>query len=299
MEYFIQQVLNALSFGAEYSLLALGLAIVFSIMGLVNFAHGELVAIGGYMMYAMAAISIQSLWWILPLAVMFTVIAAVLLERVAFRPVRRAPPTTGLLTAFGVGLILQNIFLLTVSARPRAVPVLGPLNQTWAVGPFTISSLQVMEMAATGVAILLLLLFLKRTPIGVAMRAAALDFATVRLMGIRANRVIATAFAVSGLLAGIAAIFIIARRGAVDPLLGFNPVLKAFVACVLGGFGSLPGAVVGGFALGAIEVLILVIMPQHLSGLRDAAVFGMVGAVLVWRPQGLIGRTIELGDKEA
>jgi branched-chain amino acid transport system permease protein len=299
MEYLIQQTLNALSFGAEYSLLALGLAIVFSIMGLVNFAHGELVAIGGYLMYAMAAISIASLWWILPLAVLFTVIAAVLLERVAFRPVRRAPPTTGLLTAFGVGLILQNIFLLTVSARPRAVPVLGPINQTWSVGPFTVSSLQVMEMAATGLAILLLLAFLRRTPIGIAMRAAALDFTTVRLMGIRANRVIATAFAVSGFLAGIAAIFIIARRGAVDPHLGFNPVLKAFVACVLGGFGSLPGAVVGGFALGAIEVLILVIMPQDWGGLRDAAVFGLVGALLVWRPQGLVGTTIELGDKEA
>jgi branched-chain amino acid transport system permease protein len=299
MEYLIQQILNALSFGAEYSLLALGLAIVFSIMGLVNFAHGELVAIGGYLMYAMAAIAIDSLWWILPLAVFFTVVAAVLLERVAFRPVRRAPATTGLLTAFGVGLILQNIFLLTVSARPRAVPVLGPLNQTWHLGPFTISSLQVMEMAATGVAILLLLAFLQRTPIGIAMRAAALDFTTVRLMGIRANRVIATAFAVSGFLAGIAAIFIIARRGAVDPLLGFNPVLKAFVACVLGGFGSLPGAVIGGFALGAIEVLILVIMPQHWGGLRDAAVFGLVGALLVWRPQGLVGKTIELGDKEA
>lgn len=299
MEYLIQQLLNALSFGAEYSLLALGLAIVFSIMGLVNFAHGELVAIGGYMMYAMGALAIDNLWYVLPLAVLFTMVAAVLLERVAFRPVRRAPATTGLLTAFGVGLILQNIFLLTVSARPRAVPALGPLNQTWAVGPFTISSLQVMEMAATGIAILLLLLFLKRTPIGIAMRAAALDFATVRLMGIRANRVIATAFAVSGLLAGIAAIFIIARRGAIDPLLGFNPVLKAFVACVLGGFGSLPGAVIGGFALGAIEVLILVIMPQHWGGLRDAAVFGLVGALLVWRPQGLVGKTIELGDKEA
>lgn len=299
MEYLIQQILNALSFGAEYSLLALGLAIVFSIMGLVNFAHGELVAIGGYLMYAMAAMAIANLWWILPLAVLFTVAAAVLLERVAFRPVRRAPPTTGLLTAFGVGLILQNIFLLTVSARPRAVPVLGPINQTWSVGPFTVSSLQVMEMAATGLAILLLLAFLRRTPIGIAMRAAALDFTTVRLMGIRANRVIATAFAVSGFLAGIAAIFIIARRGAVDPHLGFNPVLKAFVACVLGGFGSLPGAVVGGFALGAIEVLILVIMPQDWGGLRDAAVFGLVGALLVWRPQGLVGKTIELGDKEA
>jgi branched-chain amino acid transport system permease protein len=299
MEYIIQQVLNALSFGAEYSLLALGLAIVFTIMGLVNFAHGELIAVAGYVMYAMLVMSITSLYWIIPISIAFAVAAALLLERVAFRPVRGAPPTTGLLTAFGVGIILQNIFLLTVSARPKAIPVLSPLNRTWEIGPFTISSLQVMETLTTGLAIWLLLVFLKRTRIGLAMRAAAHDFATVRLMGIRANRVIAAAFAVSGLLAGIAAVFVIARRGAIDPMLGFHPVLKAFVACVLGGFGSLPGAVVGGFALGAIEVLILVILPQSLGGLRDAAVFGLVGALLVWQPQGLVGKTVELGDKEA
>jgi branched-chain amino acid transport system permease protein len=299
MEYLFQQVLNALSFGAEYSLLALGLAIVFSVMGLVNFAHGELIAIGGYSMYVMVMIGMGSLWWILPGCVLFTVAAAVLLERVAFRPVRRAPATTGLLTAFGVGIIIQNVFLLGVSARPKAVPVLGPLTATWSVGPFTISSLQILETLTTGVAIVLLVLFLKRTPLGLAMRAAAYDFATVRLMGIRANRVIATAFAISGLLAGIAAVFVIARRGAVDPLLGFDPVLKAFVACVVGGFGSLVGAVAGGFVLGAIEVLILVTLPQSMGGLRDACVFALVGALLVWRPQGLVGRTIELGDKEA
>jgi branched-chain amino acid transport system permease protein len=268
-------------------------------MGLVNFAHGELIAVAGYVMYAMLVMSITSLYWIIPISISFAVAAALLLERVAFRPVRGAPPTTGLLTAFGVGIILQNIFLLTVSARPKAIPVLSPLNRTWEIGPFTISSLQVMETLTTGLAIWLLLVFLKRTRIGLAMRAAAHDFATVRLMGIRANRVIAAAFAVSGLLAGVAAVFVIARRGAIDPMLGFHPVLKAFVACVLGGFGSLPGAVVGGFALGAIEVLILVILPQSLGGLRDAAVFGLVGALLVWQPQGLVGKTVELGDKEA
>lgn len=299
MEYLIQQLLNALSFGAEYALLALGLALVFSVMGLVNFAHGELIAVGGYTMYVMVALHIESLWWILTIPVITTVATAVLLERVAFRPIRGAPATTGLLTAFGVGIILQNVFLLTVSARPKAVPVLGPLTGTWNVGPFTISSLQVLETLATGIAIVLLVLFLQRTSIGLAMRAAAYDFATVRLMGIRANRVIATAFAISGVLAATAAVFVIARRGAVSPYLGFDPVLKAFVACVLGGFGSLPGAVVGGFALGAIEVMILVILPQSLGGLRDAAVFGLVGALLLWRPQGLMGKTVELGDKAA
>jgi len=299
MEYLIQQILNGLSFGAEYSLLALGLAIVFSVMGLVNFAHGEIIAVGGYVMYGLILLSVDSLFIIVPVTILFTVLTALLLERVAFRPVRNAPPTTGLLTAFGVGIILQNLFLLGVSAKPKAVPALSPLVQTWHVGSFDIQSLQVMEMITVLVAIWLLVMFLKRTSLGLAMQAANYDFATVRLMGIRANRVIAAAFAISGFLAGLAAVFVLARRGAVDPHLGFDPVLKAFVACVLGGFGSLQGAVVGGFALGAIEVLILTILPQDLGGLREAFVFGMVGVLLVWRPQGIVGKTIELGDKEA
>ena len=298
MDYFVQQLLNALSFGAEYALLALGLAIVFSIMGLVNFAHGELIGIGGYTMYALLVIGLGQPWIVIPVCILAAVVAALLLERIAFRPVRRAPPTTGLLTAFGVGIIVQNVFLLGVSPRSRAIPVLTSINQTIEIGPLRVSLLQVFETLVTVVAILLLVAFLKRTKMGLAMRAAAHDFSTTELMGLSANRIVATAFAVSGLLAGIAAVFVIARRGSVDPYLGFAPVLKAFVACVLGGFGSLPGAVVGGFVLGFIEVFILISLPHAMAGFKDATVFLIVGILLVWRPQGLVGRTVELGDKE-
>ena len=234
IDYVVQQSLNALSFGAEYALIALGLAIVFSIMGLVNFAHGEVIAIGGYSMMVMAAIAFRNPIIIIVGAIFASVIMAVFLERIAFRPVRYADATTGLLTAFGVSLILQNLFLLLVSPRPIAVTSMYFLDWPIKLGSIRISSLQIFETLATLLAILFLVLFLKRSFLGIAMRAASLDFEMVRLMGIRANRVIATAFAISGLLAGIAAIFIIARRGAVDPTLGFNPVLKAFVACVLG-----------------------------------------------------------------
>ena len=262
IDYVVQQSLNALSFGAEYALIALGLAIVFSIMGLVNFAHGEVIAIGGYSMMVMAAIAFRNPIIIIVGAIFASVIMAVFLERIAFRPVRYADATTGLLTAFGVSLILQNLFLLLVSPRPIAVTSMYFLDWPIKLGSIRISSLQIFETVATLLAILFLVLFLKRSFLGIAMRAASLDFEMVRLMGVRANRVIATAFAISGLLAGIAAIFIIARRGAVDPTLGFNPVLKAFVACVVGGFGSLTGAVLGGFLLGALEVGMLVILPQ-------------------------------------
>ena len=297
IDYVVQQSLNALSFGAEYALIALGLAIVFSIMGLVNFAHGEVIAIGGYSMMVMAAIAFRNPIIIIVGAIFASVIMAVFLERIAFRPVRYADATTVLLTAFGVSLILQNLFLLLVSPRPIAVTSMYFLDWPIKLGSIRISSLQIFETVATLLAILFLVLFLKRSFLGIAMRAASLDFEMVRLMGIRANRVIATAFAISGLLAGIAAIFIIARRGAVDPTLGFNPVLKAFVACVVGGFGSLTGAVLGGFLLGALEVGMLVILPQSYGGMKDAFVFAVIAIILVWRPEGILSPQKEKGDK--
>ena len=298
MEYLAQQMMNAFAFGAEYALLALGLALVFSIMGLVNFAHGEMIAVGGYSMVAMAALSLGNPMIVIGFALLAAVVASVTLERVAFRPVRYADPTTGLLTAFGVSIILQNLFLLLVSPRPIAVTSLYFLEWSIPIGMVSISSLQLFEALTTIIVIVALMLFLRQTSLGLAMRAAALDFEMVRLTGIRANRVFAMAFMISGMLAGIACIFIMARRGSVDPHLGFDPVLKAFVACVVGGFGSLPGAVLGGFLLGVVEVAMLVLLPQSLGGMTDAFVFGIIALVLVWRPNGILSARTEKGDKQ-
>lgn len=297
MDYAIQQVLNALSFGAEYALIALGLAIVFSIMGLVNFAHGEVIAFGGYSMVLVGTLVTGNPWILMIGVIVACVLASVVLERVAFRTVRGADLTTGLLTAFGVSIILQNLFLLLGSPRPIAATQFIFLDQTLSIGSVRISSLQIYETFATVLAIIALLVFLRRATLGMAMRAAALDFEMVRLCGIRANRVIAGAFAISGLLAGLACIFIMARRGSVQPHMGFDPVLTAFVACVIGGFGSLPGAVLGGFLLGAAEVAVLVLLPQSAGGLAHAAVFTLVALVLIWRPDGLLSPAREKGDK--
>jgi len=298
MEFAAQQIMNALSFGAEYALLALGLAIVFSIMGLVNFAHGEIIAVGGYTMVAMAALALNNPLIVVGAAILAAMASAVTLERVAFRPVRYADPTTGLLTAFGVSIVLQNLFLLLVSPRPIAVTSLYFLEWPINFAGLRISSLQLFETLTTITVIVVMVLFLKRTILGLAMRAAALDFEMVRLSGIKANRVFATAFMISGLLAGIACVFIMARRGSVDPHLGFDPVLKAFVACVVGGFGSLPGAVLGGFILGGIEVAMLVLLPQSLGGMTDAFVFGIIAMLLIWRPDGILTPPREKGDKQ-
>lgn len=298
MEFAAQQIMNALSFGAEYALLALGLAIVFSIMGLVNFAHGEIIAVGGYTMVAMAALALNNPLIVVGAAILAAIVSAVTLERVAFRPVRYADPTTGLLTAFGVSIVLQNLFLLLVSPRPIAVTSLYFLEWPINFGGLRISSLQLFETLTTITVIVVMMLFLKRTVLGLAMRAAAFDFEMVRLTGIKANRVFAAAFMISGLLAGIACVFIMARRGSVDPHLGFDPVLKAFVACVVGGFGSLPGAVLGGFILGGIEVAMLVLLPQSLGGMTDAFVFGIIALLLIWRPDGILTPPREKGDKQ-
>ncbi|MCX7646449.1 MAG: branched-chain amino acid ABC transporter permease [Rhodobacteraceae bacterium] len=297
MDYLIQQSLNALSFGAEYALIALGLAIVFSIMRLVNFAHGEVIAFGGYSLAVTGTLLTGNPWILMACVVLACMAVAVVLERVAFRTVRGADLTTGLLTAFGVSIILQNLFLLLGSPRPVAATQFIFLDRTLTLGPVRVSSLQIYETAVTVAAIVALLLFLRRTTLGMALRAAALDFEMVRLCGLRANRVVAGAFAISGFLAGLACIFIMARRGSAQPHMGFDPVLSAFVACVIGGFGSLPGAVLGGFLLGIAEVAVLILLPQSAGGLAHAVVFALVALILVWRPDGILSPAREKGDK--
>lgn len=298
MEYLLQQSMNALSLGGEYALLALGLAIVFSVMGLVNFAHGDMITFGGYAMFLFAAgLGIANPALLLPLGVLSVVLFALFLEKVAFKPVRGAPPTTGMLTAFGVSILIQNVALIFVGTRAKAVPTMDFLVQNVTIGSIRIPVVQILETVVTVVAIALLVVFLRSTTIGMAMRAAAKDVSTVRLMGVRADRVIATAFAISGFLAGLATIFVLARRGAVDPFMGFTPVLKAFVAAVIGGFGSLPGAVIGGLVLGVAEVMMQVVLPERMAGFRDAFIFTAVGVLLLVRPQGILGERPDFGEK--
>ena len=299
MEYTVQQILNALSTGGTYALLALGLAIVFSVIGLVNFAYGEVIAVAGYTMFAMVAVSgVTSAFVLVPLGILAAIVISMALERTAFRPVRYAPATTGLLTAFGASILIKNFFVTVVATRSKPVPTPGWLIERVDIGIAQIQVIQILEAVVTAFALAFLVYVLRRTTMGLAMRAAAKDFNMVRMVGVDANKVIATAFALSGFLAGLAAIFIIARRGAVDPFMGFAPVLKSFVAAVLGGFGSLLGAVVGGFVLGGLEVLFQVTLPSKIAGYRDAFVFGLVALILLLRPQGIVGVKRQFGDRE-
>lgn len=282
-----QQIINAVSLGGVYALLALGLAMVFSIVGLINFAHGELMTVSGYAMLASLLLGFP-----FPVAVIVAIaggaLSAVAMERIAFRPMRGASVTSLLLTSFAVSSLLKVIFQNGVSARGQAVAMPNWMTGALSFGEFTIGVGPTISIIVSVIALVGLEIFLRRSITGTAMRAAAEDFDVVRLMGIPASRIIATAFLLSGLLAGLAATLWVAQRASVDPFMGFTPVLKAFIAAVVGGLGSLPGAVAGGFLLGAIEVLLQATLPPALAPYRDAIVLSGVIAVLLVRPLGLI-----------
>jgi branched-chain amino acid transport system permease protein len=285
----LQDIVNALALGSSYALLALGLAIVFNILGLINFAHGELLTLSGFSMYVSLT---HGLPWVLvlPIALAVPMVAAVLMERIAFRPVRGATMTTTLVTSFALAVVVQMAVTIAFGARPKAVVFPEWVKGNVHLGPLDVQTLQLLTLGSTVVALSILVLFFRRTLIGISMRAAAEDFPVTRLMGVRANGVVATAFAISGCLAGLAAIFYVARRGAVDPLMGLTPVLKAFIAAVIGGLGSLPGAVVGGFLLGFIEATLQALLPDQTLPFTDAIAFGIVVIVLLWRPEGILKR---------
>jgi branched-chain amino acid transport system permease protein len=283
----LQFLINALSLGSLYALMALGLAIVYGILRLVNFAYGELVMVGGYTLLVVGS----GLWpWLIVavIAVLMAVVTSLLLERVAFRPVRQASPNTMLITSFAVSALLQNAALLFVSPRPRAVRIPAIFNENFNIGGLLISQINLLTLVVCLAFLGLLTLFLKRTLLGIALRAAADDFIMTRLLGVRANRVIATAFAISGCLAGVVSLFWIGRIGSVVPTIGLTPILIAFIATVIGGMESLSGAVLGGYLLGFLTVGLQLFLPQELLDFRQAFIFGIVILMLLFRPQGLI-----------
>ena len=315
-DYFIQQVVNALSAGSLYALMAVGLAMVFGILRLINFAHGDLMMIAAYL----AAFSLGAglpLLVAIPIMVAGTVLVALLMERIAYRPIRGAPDVAMLLTSFAVGQILQNGTLLTtrLADKPQQIAFPSPegLGGVATIGSITVPQVNIISFVAGTVLLGLLTIFVTRTRLGLSMRAAAEDLMAAQLMGIKVNRVVAVAFAIGGALASVAGLLFAVQAGQINPYIGFTPVLKAFIAAVIGGFGSIAGAVVGGYVLGFLEVLATALtglgellppgsvpdpvreflqtwLPSSLASYRDAFVFVALILVLLVRPQGILGR---------
>jgi branched-chain amino acid transport system permease protein len=286
MTVMLQQLVDGLSRGGTYALLALGLAVVFGIMHLVNFAHGELITVTAYAMFALLLFDLS--WWaVVPLAVLAAVAAAVGTERVAFRRVRGADAFTLLLTSFGLGIIIQALFRMYVSPTPQQFSRPDWIFDRVRVLGVSLEIYSLVVISVTAVVLLATAFLVKRTTFGVTLRAAAADFDAARLMGVRANRVIAGVFALAGLLAGIAGVLLLIRSGTASPAMGLTPLLKGLVAAIVGGLGSLGGAVAAGLLLGVAEVLIRSMLPGHLEGLTDAVVFGLIAVLFIVRPQGL------------
>jgi branched-chain amino acid transport system permease protein len=312
----LQQFVNALSIGSLYALMAVGLAMVFGILRLINFAHGDMMMVAAY-------IAAFSLFAQLPLALAIvlmlagTVLVGLIVERVAYRPIRGAPDVAALLSSFAVGQILQNGTLLSMRliGRPDQIAFPAPalLSGVVALGPITVPRLNIVSLIAGVVLLVALSLFVTRTTLGLSMRAAAEDLDAARLMGININRVVATAFAIGSSLAAVAGLLFAIQAGQINPYIGFSPVLKAFIAAVIGGFGSIAGAVIGGYALGGLEVLLTALpgigdilppgmvspgvqaalrqwLPSSLSGYRDAFVFVALILMLLFRPNGILGK---------
>ena len=281
--YILQQLINAVSIGSLYALMAIGLAMVFGILRLINFAHGDLIMVGSYAALLLLGLHVP-FWLAAVAAILVSVIFGLLMERIAYRPIRGAQDVSMLLTSFAVTIFLENLAIIIFTPKSRPFPTPEFLSSAFTYGPLRISSL---DLAAIIVAVVLLVgltIFITRTETGIAMRAASQDNLAARLMGIDVNKVIMAAFIIGSALAGVVGLLWSARVGKIDPLMGFNPVLKAFVASVIGGLGSIPGAVLGGYVLGTLEILLQGLLPASLSPYRDAFVFIILITLLLFRP---------------
>lgn len=281
---FLQQCLTGISLGGAYALIAIGYTLVYGILRLINFAHGDIFMMAGYfMIFAMASLP----WFIaIPVTLIVTVVLGVSIERVAYRPLRSSPRMSVMISAIGVSYLLQNLATYLFTALPKGYPEIPFLKKIYQIGGLSASFVTFLTPVLTLVLVYLLILLINHTKIGMAMRAVSKDYETASLMGIKINKTISFTFAVGSLLAGIGSILYITDRMTVFPFSGALPGLKCFVAAVFGGIGSIPGAVIGGFILGLGETA-LVAMGQ--STFSDAFTFILLIVMLLIRPTGLFG----------
>ena len=292
--YIVQQTMNALSLGSIYALVAIGLTMVFGVLNLVNFAHGDLMMVACYVAFFLVATGLHlNFIVVIIIAILAATLLGVSMERVAYRPVRGAPDVVTLLTSLAVSVIIENAFIMFASPVPRSFRgVLPPFfDKILHFGSVTISSINLVTLLTTIVLLILVMLFVMHTKVGISMRATSEDLTAAQLVGINVNKVIVTAFVLGSAMAGIAGILWAGRVGKIDPLMGFMPLLKAFVAAVIGGFGSLPGAVIGAYLLGFAEIFLVGFLPTSLIPFRDAFVFLLLIIVLLIKPSGILGST--------
>jgi len=284
MIYFAQQALNALQLGSIYALIALGYTMVYGVLTMINFAHGDVFMVGAFLCFIGGGLLKLPFAASLVFAMAGTALLGALVERVAYRPLKNAPRMSAVITALGCGLFLENA-TLAVFPYPQRVPPLLP-NVTWTFGNLAVSSVQMAIVAISLVLMVALDLLVRRSMWGLAMRAISLDRAIVPAMGVPVETIIAATFAIGGGLGGAAGVMYGIAYPVIDPSMGILVGWKAFISAVVGGIGNLRGAVLGGFLLGTTEILVAAFLP---STYRDFVGFTLLLVLLVFRPQGLLG----------
>lgn len=291
--YIAQQILNGLILGSMYALVAIGFSMIYGIVRLINFAHGDVVMIGAFCTLALVQAAGLPFPVIIFLVVAAGAVVGILIERTTFRPMRGAPQVTGFIASLGLSIMIQNLGILTLSAQPRNFSFPEYLGRLVTVGPVSFRVVDACIMAISVILMLILIYVVKKTRLGMAMRATAENLDVARLMGVNINRVIMAAFAIGSGLAAVAGLMWGGKFGQIDPLLGFIPGLKSFVAAVIGGVGSIPGAILGGYILGCAEVMFVGFLPPIYSAYRDAFVFLTLILILLVLPNGLLGEKEE------
>ena len=284
MVTFLQQCLTGISLGGAYALIAIGYTLVYGILRLINFAHGDLFMMSGYfMIFAMAAMP----WYLaIPVVLILTVALGTGIEKVAYKPLRNAPRMSVMISAIGVSYLLQNLATYLFTALPKGYPAIPFLKKIIRFGGLSDSLVTFLTPILTLVIVYILILLIHHSKMGMAMRAVAKDYETAQLMGIKINQTISFTFAIGSLLAGIGSILYFTDRMTVFPYSGSLPGLKCFVAAVIGGIGSIPGAVVGGFILGLGETALVA---MGYSTFSDAFTFVLLIVMLLVRPTGIFG----------
>ena len=286
---FLTTLISGLSLGSIYALIALGYTMVYGIAKMLNFAHGDVIMVGAFTVIVSVMMLGFPIWAGLLLSVVICTVLGMTIERVAYKPLRKAEPLTVLITAIGVSYLLQNVALLIFGSTQKSFPKVFHVSSVH-FGDVSMSGESVVTLAVTIVIMICLSLFINKTRAGKAMRAVSQDKEAAELMGISVNRTISLTFAIGSALAAVAGIFYGATYGFIGPFTGSMPGIKAFVAAVFGGIGSIPGAMVGGILLGVLESMSKAYISTELS---DAIVFASLIVVLLVRPTGLFGKVIK------
>jgi len=289
-DQFVQSVANAVSLGSIYALIAIGYTMVYGILRLINFAHGDMMMMAMYFSFYVVTLLYLPWYVAFMLAIIGVGILGIATEKVAYKPLRNAPRISLLISAIGISYLLENFATVVFSGVPKTFPKVPVFQDVISIGSVKLQKLTIIVPIITAVLVVLLLYLVRKSKTGMSMRAVSVDFSISRLMGINVNRVISQTFAIGSVLAAAGALLWMLKYPKMEPYVGLLPGLKCFIASVLGGIGNINGAVIGGIVLAFIEIMLVLFLPG-LAGYKDAFAFVILILVLLIKPTGLLGET--------